>query len=93
MIEPHIHCAECYAPVITKIHCAGGKTKDADVSWVQRPMVVPGPNGKLVILPTNVPLCDACAERITKAVMRQAQERASKLIVPRLDVAPKGRQQ
>jgi hypothetical protein len=86
MIEPHIHCAECYQAMATKIKCAGGKTKDVEIHIMQRPRVVPAPDGRLAFLTVNVPLCQSCAERIEKAF--RDRERASKLIVPGLGLAP-----
>jgi copper chaperone CopZ len=91
MIEPHIHCAECYQAIATKIKCAGGKTKDAELHLMQQPRVAPAPGGKLAVLTVTVPLCQGCAERIEKAL--RDRERASKLIVPGLGLAPDPRPQ
>ena len=90
MITPHIHCTECYQAIPTKIECAGGKTKDAEVNFMQQARVIPAPDGKLAVMPVNVPLCADCVERIGQQLQRQ--EAASKLIVPGLSLVDKRRQ-
>lgn len=88
MIDPHIHCGECSQPIATKIKCAGGKTKDVNVRYMQRPRVIPTPDGKLAVVPVNVPLCETCVERIQAQL--QAQQAPSKLIVPGLSLVKNG---
>lgn len=90
MIDPHIHCSECFAAIPTKILCSGGKTKDAELNFMQQARVVPaGGQGQLAVIPVNVPLCDGCAERIKQQLQRQ--QAASKLVVPGLSLAKKQR--
>lgn len=77
-LEPHIHCAECFRQIETKIKIAGGKTKDVQIHQGTQFAVVPGPDG-VGILPRLVPLCVECHESIAKQ-----EKAASKLIVPQM---------
>lgn len=79
MIEDHVHCAECFGPIATKLKIAGGKTKDVEIHMGQQLVPTMGPQGP-GFMPRPVPLCPACLERIRGEEKRAAV--ASKLIVP-----------
>ena len=80
-LDPHVHCAECFAAIETKLKIAGGKTKNVEVHMGQQLVSIMGPQGP-VFMPRPVPLCPACLERI-KAEEKCAAA-ASKLIVPQV---------
>lgn len=77
-VEAHVHCAECFRPIETKVKIAGGKTKDVPVNQGTQFVVVPGPQG-MGVVPRIVPLCPECHEKINKQ-----EKAASKLIVPQM---------
>ena len=81
-LEHHVHCGECGREIATKIKCAGGKTKDVEITAGTQFAVIPGPDG-LSVLPRQVPLCPDCHERLVKQY--EAAAAASKIVVPRAD--------
>jgi hypothetical protein len=86
MIDPHVHCAECFREIPTTLKQAGGKTKDLQIHRGIQVAMVPTPEG-LAPKPRPVPLCPTCAEVINK----QAKAAASKILVPGQHGVPGGR--
>ena len=76
MIEPHVHCAECFMAIPTEVVAKDGTKTDALIPAGQQAFVVPGPEGQIGVGMRQVPVCHECKERLNQAVA------ASKLIVP-----------
>lgn len=78
MIEPHVHCGECFNAIsLLPPEPEDGVTyAQVKIHTGQQAFVVPGPNGTAGIGMREVPICDECAERLTQAA------RKPKLVVP-----------